>query len=341
MKNRTHKNYKPSIETATIHKVGSLRQIAGTRHSVLTNGGAGGVRAIDVNTGAGLNYTILPDRGLDISFASYKGINFSYISPQEELSPAYYNYSKDESMRTFFGGLLTTCGPVNFGPPCEDNGVSYGLHGRFSTTAATCVCDKTDVENGIIEISATISNYVLFGEKLEIKRTITSTVGENNIKIKDIITNKGGEETPNMMLYHINFGYPLLDTNAKTSVNSSKCTGYDEYSQKHIDEVTSFAAPDAAIKEKNYLHEMDRKIPGIASIKNEDLGFGIEIKFDANALPYLTQWKCENARDYVQALEPGNAPCNSIAEVRKSGQLPILAPGSSVENNVEISVIPL
>ena len=329
------------IDEKTIHKIGSLRQIAGTRHAVLTNGGAGGVRAIDVNTGAGLNYTIIPDRGLDISFASYMGINFSYISPQEELSPSHYNYNNEEWMRTFFGGLLTTCGPVNFGPPCEDSGVSYGLHGRFNTTAATNVCDNTDIESGVIEVSGTIANYVLFGEKIEIKRIISSVVGENSIKINDLITNKGGEETPNMMLYHINFGYPLLDVNSITSVNSDKCTGYDDYSQKFIDELTTFLSPDASNKEKNYLHIMNKSKPGIANIRNDELGFCVEIRFDSSKLPYLTQWKCENARDYVQALEPGNAPCESIADVRKAGLLPILEPGKTVEHNVEIVVLPL
>ena len=341
MKNGNFATYKPAVDKSAIQKAGSLRQIAGTRHSILTGGGAGGVRAIDVNTGSGLTYTILPDRGMDISFASFKGVNFAYVSPQEELCAAYYNYDQMEWLRTFFAGLLTTCGPVNFGPPSIDGGVSYGLHGRFNVTPATNVCDATNIENGVIEVSGTIANYVLFGEKLVINRTISSAVGENSVKIKDIVTNHGGEETPNMMLYHINFGYPLLDANAKTSVNSTTCSAYDDYSQQFIGEVTSFAPPGAENNEKNYLHVMDRSKPGLASIVNEKLGFGVEIRFDAAALPYLTQWKCERIRDYVQALEPGNAPCEKIADNRSAGKLPVLKPGCSIENNVEIAVITL
>ena len=328
-----------TLDFLKIQKAGSLRQIAGTRHSILTNGGAGGVRAIDVNTGAGLMYTILPDRGLDISSASFKGLNFAYLSPQEELSAAYCNNTGNEWLRTFFGGLLTTCGPVNFGPACELDGVPYGIHGRFNVTAATNVCDKTDVINGIIEISGIIANYVLFGEKLEIRRTITSPVGENIIKIKDIILNHGDVATPNMMLYHINFGYPLLDECARISVNSESCTGYDEYSQQFIADVGGFGRPDSGNSEKNYLHVMKQGIPGLAGIYNDELGFGVEIGFDPAALPFLTQWKSERARDYVQALEPANAPCYGIAKVSKAGQLPVLAPDSSVEFNVEIAVV--
>jgi len=322
----------------TIQKVGSLRQLAGTRHSVLTNGSAGGVRAIDVNTGNGLTYTILPDRGLDISLASFRGVNFAYLSPQEELSPAYYNSRKDEYHRTFFGGLLTTCGPVNFGPACEDGDTAYGLHGRFNVTAATNVCDSTDVENGEITISGRVANYVLFGEKIEIRRTISSPVGENVIRIKDTITNLGDEAVPNMMLYHVNFGYPLLDVSAKIQVNSETCVGYDEYSQQHIGEIADMGAPNATNREKNYLHTMNRETDGLASIYNEALGFGVQIKFDTATLPLLTQWKYERARDYVLALEPSNAPCESLVDVRKAGKLPMLQPGNSVVHNVEIAI---
>ena len=325
-------------DTHTIQKVGSLRQLAGTRHSILTNGGAGGVRAIDVNTGGGLAYTVLPDRGLDISLASFRGVNFAYLSPQEELSPAYYNSHKDEFHRIFFAGLLTTCGPVNFGPACEDGDISYGIHGRFNATPATNVCDSTDVEAGEITISGSVSNYVLFGEKLEIRRTISSPVGENVIRIRDKITNQGDEAIPNMMLYHINFGYPLLDVNAKVEVNSETCVGYDEYSKQHIGEIAGIGAPNAVNREKNYLHTMNREAQGLASICNEELGFGVRIKFDTATLPYLTQWKYERARDYVLALEPSNAPCESLADVRKAGILPMLQPGSSVTHSVEIEI---
>jgi len=327
---------KPDI--SSIHKAGSLRQLAGTRHCILTNGGAGGIRAIDVNTGGGLSYTVLPDRGLDISTASFKGINITYLSPQGELSAAYYNSRENEWLRTFFGGLLTTCGPVNFGPACDDGGASYGIHGRFNVTPATNVCDGTDVANGVITISGSVSNYVLFGEKLEIKRTITSIVGENTIRINDTIINHGDEATPNMMLYHINFGYPLLDTGSRIYVDSESYTGCDEYSQRDIGEIWNFAPPCPDNLEKNYLHVMKQNARGIAGVRNEKLDFGAEINFGTASLPFLNQWKYERARDYVLALEPANAPCESIADVRKAGKLPILGPGCITVNEVEIAI---
>ena len=53
---------------------GNRAQLGGTRHYNLSDGPGLNMRAIDVNTGSGLTYTVLPDRGMDISFASFKGL---------------------------------------------------------------------------------------------------------------------------------------------------------------------------------------------------------------------------------------------------------------------------
>jgi hypothetical protein len=84
------------IDGKTINKVGSLHQFGGTRHCTLTDGAANGTCVIDVNTGAGLTFTVLPDRGLDIGAAAYKGVNFSYLSLQEEMNPAFCRIYKNE-----------------------------------------------------------------------------------------------------------------------------------------------------------------------------------------------------------------------------------------------------
>lgn len=308
---------------------------------MLTDGGALGVRAIDVKTGGGLEYTVLADRGLDISLASYKGANLTYLSPQGELHPAFYNYAEDEWLRTFFGGLLTTCGPTNFGPACEDNGQKLGIHGRFNVTPSTHVCDSVDFEEGKIEIKGCLNNSVLFGDKISIKRSICSPIGENVIRIRDKISNFGSAPVPYMMLYHINFGYPLLDEHTTSYVNSSSVEGYDERSTADIANVHSFLNPDADHLEKNYLHRFDGIEKGYGCAFNRELegGCGVSVKFNAKTLPYLTQWKMEGVRDYVLALEPCNAPCLSRKELRELRQLPFLLPGETTVNELEIGIL--
>ena len=89
---------------------GDLSQIGGTRHYELSEGKARGVRAVDVATGMGLQFTVLPDRGMDISRCSFRGTNLVYRTATGEVHPAYYDPHGQEWLRGFFGGLLTTCG---------------------------------------------------------------------------------------------------------------------------------------------------------------------------------------------------------------------------------------
>lgn len=60
--------------------VGDFSQVFGTKDYTLNGGKAQDIRVIDIKNGSGLEFTILPDRGMDIAWLSYKGINISYIS---------------------------------------------------------------------------------------------------------------------------------------------------------------------------------------------------------------------------------------------------------------------
>src|SRR5665647_2161357 len=102
--------------------IGNQAQLGGTRHYVLSDGRGRDMRAIDVNSGSGLHYTILPDRGMDISLASYKGINLVYLTCNGETHPAYYEPENLGWLHTFTGGLLTTCGLTHVGGPAIDEG---------------------------------------------------------------------------------------------------------------------------------------------------------------------------------------------------------------------------
>lgn len=322
-------------------KVGNWYQVAGTRHYTLDNGGNNGTRVIDVRTGGGLEYSVVADRGLDISLAAYKGINLVYLGTGGEANPAFYESRQSLWLRQFFAGLLTTCGPDNIGPPCVDEGVEYGLHGRFSNTPARNVCDLTDLESerGMICIRGEIDCSALFSSRLRIRRQICSPAGSNRIIISDKIRNCGGQKVPLAMLYHINCGYPLLDDDVEVAISSRETEAYDAYSRQFLAEINRFAAPDANNAEKNYLHRFaGNSRLGSASVTNSRLGIKLEIRFELDNLPFLTQWKMEGIRDYVLGLEPANCPCLPRDQLRASNLLPFIDPGEERVNHLEIEV---
>jgi hypothetical protein len=328
-----------------LRRVGNISQIGGTRHYTLAEGRSQGVSAIDVETGGGLRFTIVPDRSLDISAASYKGTNLVYRTPNGEVHPSFYEPQGGGWLRTFFGGLLTTCGLTYLGAPGRDGDQDLGLHGRQSTTPAFRVCDlsRWQGDEYIIEVSGVMEDAVLFGDKLRLTRTISTHIGAKSLTIHDAVQNIGFRPSPFTILYHINPGFPLLDAGARVVVSALESTPYDEASAQGMGQMLDISAPVAGWKEHNFLHRVGSDGDGKAhaALINPHLagGLGLAISFDAHALPYLSQWKMMGEGDYVIALEPCNAPCQNRAGLRKKNLLPFLAAGETRDMQVEFAVL--
>lgn len=126
--------------------VGDISQLGGIRSYEFNDGLIKGVRGVDIISPNGLFLTILPDRALDISFASYNSIPLCWQSATKEASATYYENRDNEWLRTYFGGLLITCGLTHLGELCEENGEKLGLHGRVSNIAAENVLADSEWE---------------------------------------------------------------------------------------------------------------------------------------------------------------------------------------------------
>ena len=118
--------------------IGDYSQLFGIKEYTLTQGKAKGVRAFDINNGAGLEFTVLADRCLDIGKMAFKGINCSYLSKTGIVSPAFYSGSDLSFFRNFYGGLLSTCGLRNVGGSNTDNGEFFGIVWRISDSKVSC-----------------------------------------------------------------------------------------------------------------------------------------------------------------------------------------------------------
>src|SRR6185369_10735644 len=102
-------------------------------------------------------------------------------------------------LRSFFGGLLVSCGPVSAGAPFTEGGEDYGLHGTHSNTPAIVeFITNPDPLRGKYEMNITglVRTSRMFGPHVELRRTIGSTLGEPSIRIYDQFTNRGNEPVP-------------------------------------------------------------------------------------------------------------------------------------------------
>jgi hypothetical protein len=321
---------------------GNLTQIGGTRQYVLTEGRARNLRAIDINTGSGLNYTILPDRGMDISLAGYKGTNLVFLTCNGETHPAYYEPEGIGWLNTFAGGLLTTCGLTNVGPPANDDGEDLGLHGRYSAIPACRVADLSGWKDDdyIIKIKGVVEECRIFGNKLRLEREITSVLGRNIINISDRITNFGGSQSPCMILYHMNFGYPLLSEHCELLIDPVMTDPINNSAEIGLTECKKINKPQLDFQEQVFCHTMKGSDNGeaVVSLVNRSIGISLQIKFNINQLPYLIHWKVMGYGDYVLGLEPSNVPLKNRKYLKNAGTLPYIQPGMSITNYIEISL---
>ena len=169
---------------------------------------------------------------MDIFECFYKGIPLHFSSATGMTSPAYYEEPGLQWLRSFYGGLLTTCGITYCGAPSSDQGKELGLHGRISNAAAegVSVDERWKDNEYVISLGGRMREAFVMGENLVLRRNITTQLGSKGLRITDVIENLGFSPQPLMMLYHMNFGFPLLSENSRIIIPAASTEPRDEQS---------------------------------------------------------------------------------------------------------------
>jgi hypothetical protein len=324
--------------------VGQIEQIAGVKAVEAADGTGRGVRMFEVYTGSGLSFWVLADRALDIAACCYQGLPLAWSSAVGEVHPAYYEAAGLGWLRSFPGGLITTCGLDHFGAPSTDAGEAFGLHGRISNLPARQVSYRTywlDDEYEL-EIMGQVRQARLFGENLLLQRRIRTRLGANQIWVEDTVTNEGFEPQPHMILYHCNLGFPLISADSRLGLEAAETVARDAEAEVGIAEWSSFQAPTPAYKEQVFRHRPQADAQGLVAveIENPHLDFGLRISYNQDNLPYLFQWKMMGQGAYVLGIEPAN--CSAVegrAVARERRDLPELAPGESRNYSLTFEIV--
>ncbi|GHU39844.1 DUF4432 domain-containing protein [Clostridia bacterium] len=249
-----------------------------------------------------------------------------------------------------FAGFLTTCGLDSICTPSDDtdgfgNIETLGQHGRISNTPADNFYSVANEESGepVIETYAHMTQGRLFGDRLSLTRRIKVFTDRNVFEISDTVKNFGYVTSPHMILYHINFGYPFLTEEAKIILPAEKTVPRNAYAAKDADKWDQFTSPQSGIEEQCYYHTLKKDADGWTgySLNNPALGFGINVRYDANPLDYFIEWKNPGEGDYVLGLEPGNCNGEGRKKAREDGILKYLQPGEEVKYRFVIEITDL
>jgi len=326
--------------------IGTMKQLAGVRTSVLDDGRGRGVRVADFDNGGGLAFQVLLDRGLDIGRATFKGIPLSYLAAAGVAHPSFYEPDGFRWLRNFGGGLLTGCGLANVGIPEAETGMRVagplGLHGRLSNTPGEQIAVTEAWEAGQyrLQLSGLLREASFFTENMECRRTISTALGCNSITLCDHIANRGVRPAPLMLLYHINTGFPLLSEHAVLNAQLRSTTPRNEIAVAGLAAWRHGQPPTANYVEQCFFHDIEPDADGLArmALTNPDCGLMLEVAYRKTELPFFTQWKMMGQQEYVMGLEPANChPDGQAAEMGK-GTLKILQPDESTECFLKITL---
>ena len=328
-----------------LERTGKLSQIGGISHFVHADGKAKGVSTLRVRTAQGLEFWVMPDKGLDISEASFLGKSLSWHSPAGIVHPAYYSNRGLEWLKSFAGGLLCTCGLSTSGAPSEDDGQSLGLHGPVANIPAEQVSwsEQWDGDDCLLTVSGKVREASVFGPNLLLERTITTSLRSTAITVQDVVENQGVHDSPLMVLYHCNFGFPLLTERSRIYAPSRSAEPATPHAAASQAEWSAFEAPQRDMAERVYFHTMQPDAAGSVTVvlvsDTDHPDLAVALTYDSRTLPEFVEWKMTGVNHFVLGLEPAN--CRSLGRKaeRERGTLQTLAPGERRAFRLELKVL--
>ena len=324
-----------------LQKVGTINQIAGVKRYEYTDGLGKGVEIAEFRTGTGLRFLVNLSRCLDIVQADFCGKTLNYKTSCEETNPLFFHPQGIEWLYTFAGGVTATCGMMNVGEVCEFGGETKVMHGRCGNLPAYDICVDCywDEDDYIMSVSGKMRETSLFGCNYVLERTVWAKLGENKIYLEDEITNEAHLKYPLEILYHMNWGFPLVDEGSYLVVPSKSVVPRDSDAEKGVDTYDKLIAPEYNYQEQCFFHDLKEK-DGFAEMAliNPNLNLGISVKYNKSSLPFFTEWKCMDRGQYTLGFEPANCHVMGMKWESDNGTLEYLEPGQKKVNTIEISI---
>lgn len=321
---------------------------------VLKGGKQDGVDLITVDNGR-IKIRIIPTRGMNILDLQVDDFRLGWNSPVKEVvHPSYINLDTRGGLGWLdgFNEWMVRCGLEFAGHPGVDKFIdntgaeaemNLSLHGKVGNIPASHVEVRIQKEKPHrITIRGTVHERMFFGPKLQLVTEISTLPGSEEVTIRDSVTNNGANDQEMMLIYHTNYGEPLLEAGAKVVAPIKSLAPMNETAVAGLKDYATYGAPQADFLEQVFLTELfaDQDDQTLVCLHSKNGERAASISYSVKELPYFTIWKNTTAREngYVTGLEPGTSfPFNRHVE-RKFGRVPKLAPGETREFSLTYGV---
>lgn len=338
------------------HDVDQADQVPwSVRKERLRGGPRDGVDLIEVVAGD-LSVSVCPTRGMGIWRGGYQGWKLGWDAPvRGPVHPSLINLDELGGIGWLkgFDEWIVRCGLNNNGAPATDRlfdntgaeqSMALPLHGRIANTPAHQV--EVRIEPGpplTIVIAGEVDESMLFFPQLRLATELRVEPGSRRMVLRDRVTNFRSVPAELELLYHCNFGPPLLEKGSTFAAPIERLAPINQIAAQALDGWDRYPEPTPGMIEQCYLMTLradPKTSKTVAMLANSAGDKACAFRFSTRQMPCFTLWKNPVALSdgYVTGLEPGTDYPNAKPFERSQGRVLQLPPGTSHEIEMEIEV---
>ena len=294
-----------------------------------------------------LSVTVIPTRGMGLYKAQYRGTSFGWDSPVDEIvHPSFVDLTGRGGLGWLdgFNELMVRCGYEWTGHPYKDGERMFTLHGRAANTPASFVA--VDVERQAphrIKIVGLLKEKTFAFANFETRTELMVVPGTGALHIHDRLTNKSDAPSPYQIIYHTNFGRPLLGEGARILAPVSRVVPLNEPAKNNLSNWQRYAGPVSGLEEDLFGLELkgDAEHRTLVALVGPDGSNGAAVRFSLDQLPFFTLWKNTNSyqQGYVTGLEPASNYPHPRNVEQANGRLQHIGPGATQTFDVTIQLL--
>lgn len=312
----------------------------------LRAGPSEGVTVVRVDNGK-FAFDILPTRGMGIWKAWLGDEEIGWQSPvRGPVHPQFVSVGEAGGLGWLdgFDELLVRCGLESNGAPEFDTEgrLRYPLHGRIANKPAYKVEVAIDGDSGEIVVTGEVEEARLHFLKLRMKTTLATRIGESGFRLRDEVVNFSESPAEFQLLYHINFGRPLLDAGSRLVAPVTSVVPRNAHAAEGIPSWDSYAAEQPGFKEQVYFTKLRSTANHDTQVllRNAHGTRGVSLLWNTQQLPFFTVWKNTTAAadGYVTGLEPGTNLPNPRSFEGKHDRVARLPAGGSAVFDLQCTV---
>ncbi len=335
-----------------VHSEGPSWEI---RKFTLKGGKQHGVDLVEIDNGH-MTVAVVPTRGMAILEASTEDVSLSWSSPvRQVVHPAYV----DEESRGMLGWLegfnefVCRCGLAFNGGPGDDEvatntgdrrTVSLPLHGTVANTPAArlavTVRLKPPSEIGVV---GEVYDTQMYGSSFRLISSVLTVPGAAEFRVEDTVQNLSGLPQEVELLYHCNYGPPLLGEAATFLAPAAFVCPRDGRAAEGIASWDAYGAPQVGFTEQCYFlrNHADEKGWTMVALVDPERKLAGTIRYSVRDLPAFTLWKDTAAEEdgYVTGLEPGTDYPNSRRFEREKGRVVTVPPGGELKTALRFGLV--